>query len=63
MQNAAHLAESSFSYEWSYPLPVLNDILFFVSQIVYKQPVIFVIPGLIIRLFKPEKKKTDGIAE
>ncbi len=55
MQKAAQLTESSFSYEWSYPIPVLNEISAILADVVIKQPVIFIIPGLIFRLFKPAK--------
>ncbi len=62
-QTAQFYAESSFSYEWTYPIALISDVFWPVFDIVLKQPIIFVIPGLVYRLFKPGKQKTDAIVE
>ena len=48
--------DSSFSYVWNYPIGVLNDIFWPIAQPVINQQVMFVIPGLLFRLFKPVKQ-------
>lgn len=62
-QTAQLYAESSFSYEWSYPIEIISNVFWPVFDIVLKQPIIFVIPGLVYRLFKPEKLKTAAMAD